>query len=235
MSQILRLLPAFILIIAACGSGSDVSDPAPTDSRAASSATEAAQPSPTTARTSEPAPSTVASGTSPTTPGPTDVSEAPAAVEDPVDSHEAEMDETGHESETSPEEHIDDHGDAHEPVAIDPGDTDRVVEVVMTEFAFSPATISVASGETIRFAIVNEGFAEHEFRVTTMHAAEEHIEGGHGGHGDGHHDEMVLHLGAGESGIIDVAFAKTGTFDLVACLLPGHFEAGMTAPLHYTS
>ncbi len=134
-------------------------------------------------------------------------------------------------------------GDAHEEAdheaTVDPGDADRVVEIVMTDFAFAPAPVTVAAGETVKFIVKNEGVVEHEFRLTTQHAADEHLASGHAGHdegGGGHgHDEIALLVQPGETGEIDVAFHEAGEFEIVACLIPGHFEAGMKTTLEYTS
>ncbi len=108
----------------------------------------------------------------------------------------------------------------------------------MTEFAFEPASIHVSAGETVRFVVANDGAIEHEFRMTTEHAAEEHIAAGHEGHDDESgaehgHDEMILLVAAGQSGTMDVTFHDSGEYDIVACLLAGHFEAGMKGALEY--
>ena len=108
----------------------------------------------------------------------------------------------------------------------------------MTEFAFEPASILVSAGETVRFSVTNDGAIEHEFRMTTEHAAEEHIAAGHEGHDDEaaegeHHEEMILLVAAGETATMDVTFHESGEYDIVACLLPGHFEAGMKGTLEY--
>lgn len=114
----------------------------------------------------------------------------------------------------------------------------RTVEVIMTEMAFEPAGFRVAAGETVQFVLRNQGAVEHEFRLTTMHAAEEHIASGHEGHDDegGHsHDEMSVVVQPGAVTVFVANFEEAGAFDIVACLLPGHFEAGMHAPLSYES
>lgn len=115
----------------------------------------------------------------------------------------------------------------------------RTVEVLMTEMAFEPSNFSVQAGETVQFVLRNQGVVEHEFRLTTQHAAEEHIASGHEGHDDedgGHsHDEMSVVVDPGEVAVFTVTFQETGAFDTVACLIPGHFEAGMHAPLTYES
>lgn len=116
----------------------------------------------------------------------------------------------------------------------------RRIDVVVTEFAFDPSSFTVTTGETVQFFIRNEGQEEHEFRVTTMHAAEEHVASGHEGHDDdgegGHgHEEGLIIIPAGQSRLFSMTFEHAGEFDLVTCLIPGHFENGMMAELSYES
>lgn len=115
-------------------------------------------------------------------------------------------------------------------------EADRQIEVVMSEFAFSPDPIEVAAGETVEFVLINEGVIEHEFRLTTEHAAEEHVASGHAGHDDGAeadhaHGEVIVLVPAGETDHVTVTFDENADFDVVACLIPAHFEAGMHVPL----
>ncbi len=123
------------------------------------------------------------------------------------------------------------HDDDH-----DATEADRVVEVSMSEFAFSPLDLSATKGETVTFKVTNEGLVEHEFRLTTEHGASEHIAAGHedhdadaatGGHG---HGEVILLVAPGGTDSITVTFDHDADFDIVACLVPGHYEAGMHAP-----
>ena len=122
-------------------------------------------------------------------------------------------------------------------VAADEGD--RVVTVVMTELAFSPASFEVTAGETITFDVRNEGTIVHEFRLSNDHRIEEHIAEGHQGHGgDGHHGDgdgdVYIELQAGEAGTLTVTFPTDKTiYTEVACLIPGHYEAGMRGDLTY--
>ena len=107
----------------------------------------------------------------------------------------------------------------------------------MAEFAFNPTGVAVSKGETVLFEVTNDGVIEHEFRLTTEHAAMEHMAAGHQGHGDEAvagepgHGEVILLVAPGETGTITVTFDHDADFDLMACMLPGHYEAGMHAPL----
>ncbi len=118
-------------------------------------------------------------------------------------------------------------------------DGTRTVQVVMNEFTFSPESVSVSAGETVRFVIINEGLIPHEFRLSNHHRIEEHLASGHADHGDdgGHHAEegdLFIEVAAGESGELVVTFPQDTTiFTDIACLLEGHYEAGMKGSLAY--
>lgn len=130
-------------------------------------------------------------------------------------------------------EHMDDdaaHTDDDAVVA------DREIEITLSDFAFEPGAVEVTAGESVKFMLTNVGVIEHEFRLTTEHAAEEHVASGHAGHDDeaasGHgHGEVIVLVPAGESESVVVTFDEHAEFDVVACLIPGHFEAGMHVPL----
>lgn len=112
---------------------------------------------------------------------------------------------------------------------------DRTVEIAMLEtedgdMIFDPGKIEVAKGETIRFAIDNEGVLEHEFVIGTREANQKHK--GEMAMADDmkHADPNAIRLDEGEDGDIVWTFTKTGKFEF-ACLIPGHYEMGMHGPL----
>jgi len=116
----------------------------------------------------------------------------------------------------------------------------------MTEFAFDVNPFAATAGETVEFIVTNAGVVEHEFRVSNEHRIEEHLAAGHDDHDDnddasseGGHEEtgdFVLLLDAGATASIVVTFPEDKTlFTDVVCLLPGHYEAGMLADVHYTA
>ncbi|MEE9534627.1 MAG: plastocyanin/azurin family copper-binding protein [Acidimicrobiia bacterium] len=128
----------------------------------------------------------------------------------------------------------DDDAASHDDDAAEAG---RTVQVAMAEFVFNPTEVAVSKGETVLFEVTNDGAIEHEFRLTTEHGAMEHMAAGHQGHGDEavagepDHGEVILLVAPGETGTITVTFDHDADFDLMACMLPGHYEAGMHAPL----
>lgn len=164
----------------------------------------------------------------------TEGNEAPATTTTAV--HEDEHTETTHGHD---EEGEDDHEDGSH---VDDADADVVVEVVMDEFAFSPESIEVHAGQTVKFVVHNEGQVEHEFRLSNGHRIEEHIASGHADHEEGseggHHGEdadMFVLVDAGATGELVVTFPEdTSIFADIACLLPGHFEAGMVGSIEYS-
>ncbi len=129
----------------------------------------------------------------------------------------------------------------------DSSDADRMVEIIMTEFSFDVNPLAVTAGETIEFVVTNAGVVEHEFRLSNAHRIEEHLASGHDDHDDsdgesddgGHHEgdaDVVLLLDAGDTGTVVVTFPEDTTlFTEVACLLPGHYEAGMAADIEYAT
>lgn len=117
---------------------------------------------------------------------------------------------------------------------------DVTIDVSLSEFSFSPENFEVTAGTTVAFVVINEGVIEHEFRVSNEHRIEEHLAAGHEDHGaeeGSHHDEggdYILLVQPGETAELVVTFPEDTTiYTEIACLLPGHYEAGMKAPISY--
>lgn len=105
----------------------------------------------------------------------------------------------------------------------------RTVEVRMRDtMRFDPAQITVKRGETVRFVIVNEGKLEHEFVLGTKATLDRHateMASTSGMHM--HHDEAwMADVAPGKRRVLVWTFNRDGTF-MFACLVPGHYEAGM--------
>ena len=152
--------------------------------------------------------------------------------EDETDHSEDETDHSEHETDTHDEEETDHSED-------ELADGARTVDVVLTEFAFEPLGVEVKAGETVTFLISNEGAIDHEFRLSNPHRIEEHLAAGHDDHDDegSHHSEdgdLYIQLAPGEKGELTVTFPEdTSLYTEIACLLPGHHEAGMIGRLEY--
>jgi uncharacterized cupredoxin-like copper-binding protein len=120
--------------------------------------------------------------------------------------------------------------DHHESATGRPGDPEnvsRTIEVAMSDsMRFTPDQFTVSAGETIQFAVRNDGQIPHEFVIGSMSEMMEHAKMMRTMPTMNHAEANMLTLGSGENGNITWKFDKAGTVDF-ACLIPGHFEAGM--------
>jgi uncharacterized cupredoxin-like copper-binding protein len=109
----------------------------------------------------------------------------------------------------------------------DPGKVSRSVDVEMSDaMRFKPAAIRVKRGETIRFIVRNTGRQKHEMVLGTIKELKEHAELMRKFPEMEHADPNQVSVEPGKTGELVWHFTKAGTFDF-ACLVPGHFEAGM--------
>ena len=107
----------------------------------------------------------------------------------------------------------------------------RTIRVGMNDkMRFEPEKISVKKGENIRFVVANKGTVLHEMVLGTPQALKEHAEMMKKHPGMEHAEPSMVHVKPGASGEIVWQFTKAGEFQF-ACLLPGHFEAGMVGKL----
>ena len=109
----------------------------------------------------------------------------------------------------------------------DPGKVTRSIRVEMNDtMRFKPANIKVKRGETIRFIVRNSGKVKHEMVLGTIKELKEHAELMRKFPEMEHADPNQVSVEPGMTGELIWQFSKAGTFDF-ACLVPGHFEAGM--------
>lgn len=102
----------------------------------------------------------------------------------------------------------------------------RTVEVEMRDNAYSPATVDVDAGETVRFLFTNTGKVTHEAYVGKAAAQAEHADEMESMGGMDHGDDDVLVLEPGQVGDLTQTFDESGSVQ-IGCHQPGHFEAGM--------
>lgn len=143
------------------------------------------------------------------------------------------------------------HGGGHDADFGQPGSASaasRTINVIMYDNYYEPESISVQAGETVRFAIENQGAFLHEFNIGTaaMHASHqaemmamfEHgmIELDRINHdmmnmdmGNGpmaHDDPNSVLLEPGQSGEVIWTFPADARLEF-ACNIPGHYQVGM--------
>ena len=115
------------------------------------------------------------------------------------------------------------------------GHVDRTVEVSMIEtddgeMLFEPRDLAFREGETVRLVISNDGEQDHEFVLDTAEANQKHKATMERFPEMEHDDPNAVRLEPGKTGEIVWTFANDGTFEF-ACLIPGHYEAGMHGPM----
>jgi uncharacterized cupredoxin-like copper-binding protein len=122
------------------------------------------------------------------------------------------------------------HADGHAAALGKPGDPGKVTRSIRVEMSdamrFKPASIKVKRGETIRFIVRNTGKVKHEMVLGTIEELKEHAEAMRKFPEMEHADPNQVSVEPGKTGELVWQFTKAGTFDF-ACLVPGHFEAGM--------
>ena len=124
------------------------------------------------------------------------------------------------------------HSGAHASRAGEPGNVaqaTRTVNVVMgepSEFRFTPARIQVKAGETVHFRVRNAGKLAHEIVFGDAAELQEHAKSMREHAGMAHKDTNSLTLDPGKTGELVWKFTNPGEFQF-ACLVAGHYEAGM--------
>lgn len=109
----------------------------------------------------------------------------------------------------------------------DPRKVTRTIQVDMSDaFRFTPADLVVKRGETVKFVVGNSGRQLHEMVLGTAAELKEHAEMMKKFPNMEHADANMAHVKGGAKGEIVWQFNKAGEYQF-ACLIPGHFEAGM--------
>jgi len=112
-------------------------------------------------------------------------------------------------------------------IAGNPKAVTRTIEITMTDaMRFKPEHIEVRQGETIRFVHQNVGAVMHEFVLGTKKELDEHAVLMRKFPDMEHDEPYMAHVGPGKRGEVVWTFNRPGEFDF-ACLIPGHYEAGM--------
>ncbi len=138
------------------------------------------------------------------------------------------------------------HGDAHTPaktntavvkeqkpwgIAAEPQAAQRTVTIRMTDnMRFSPTHINVREGDTLRLRAVNQGQVMHELVLGTREELLAHAELMKKHPGMEHDEPYMAHVAPRQRGDIVWTFNRPGDFEF-ACLIPGHWDAGMRGTL----
>jgi uncharacterized cupredoxin-like copper-binding protein len=112
-------------------------------------------------------------------------------------------------------------------IAAAPAEARRTIALRMgDDMRFTPAHLNLREGETVRLRISNLGQLLHELVIGTADELAAHAELMKKHPGMEHDEPYMAHVNAGQRGEITWTFNRPGDFAF-ACLIPGHFEAGM--------
>ena len=98
------------------------------------------------------------------------------------------------------------------------------------DMRFAPSHMEVQEGDTVRLRAENQGKVLHEIVLGTKAELDQHAQMMQKFPGMEHDAPYMAHVRAGQRGDIVWHFNRPGTFDF-ACLIPGHYEAGMTGTI----
>jgi uncharacterized cupredoxin-like copper-binding protein len=98
------------------------------------------------------------------------------------------------------------------------------------DMRFVPDRVTLREGETIRFVVRNAGKLLHEMVIGTPGELQEHAAMMKKFPKMEHDEPSMTHVKASQRGEIVWNFNRPGTFQF-ACLIPGHFEAGMVGTI----
>lgn len=139
------------------------------------------------------------------------------------------------------------HGDAaHKPaaepaaeqtdwgIAGKPSQVARTITIDMSDaMRFAPGSLDVQEGDTVRLIVRNRGRMQHEMVIGTPAELAEHA-AMMAKFPDMEHDApYMVHVGPGKAGEIVWHFNRAGSFEF-ACLIAGHYQAGMKGTITVT-
>lgn len=113
----------------------------------------------------------------------------------------------------------------------DPKKVTRTITMDMSDMMrFNPSEINVKQGDTIKFVVTNSGKIMHEMVLGTMAELKEHGEMMKMHPGMEHDEPYMTHVAPGKKEEMVWQFTQPGEFNY-ACLIAGHFEAGMAGKI----
>lgn len=120
-------------------------------------------------------------------------------------------------------------------MAARPADATRTIRIDMTDaMRFEPDTLIVREGETVRLLVRNRGRMLHELVMGSAAELAKHA-ALMARYPDMEHDEpYMVHVDPGKTGEIVWQFNRAGDFEF-ACLIAGHYEAGMRGTIKVQS
>jgi uncharacterized cupredoxin-like copper-binding protein len=116
-------------------------------------------------------------------------------------------------------------------IAADVHQAGRTIQIRMDDsMRFSPDRIELRQGDTVRLVLVNRGRALHELVLGTAQELKAHAERMKKSPHMAHDQAHMAHVLPGKRVEMVWTFNRPGEFEF-ACLIPGHFEAGMVGSI----
>lgn len=121
----------------------------------------------------------------------------------------------------------------------EPGDrsmVDRTIRLTQLDtLRFSPSSVAVKAGQTIRFVVTNGGANDHEFVIGDMAFQDEHEQEMEANGGMTMSDEPnAVSVSPGQTKVVYWRFTSPGAF-LYGCHVDGHYAAGMKGEIDVSS
>jgi len=112
-----------------------------------------------------------------------------------------------------------------------PDRIDRSIAVIASDtMRYDPPEITVRPGETIRFEVKNHGKLRHEFTIGDATEQRAHSEMMKRDPDMVHNDPNTITVEPGVAKTLVWQFGEAGELE-IGCHVPGHYEAGMLAPV----
>jgi len=116
-----------------------------------------------------------------------------------------------------------------------PAQATRTITIDMTDaMRFTPDKLTVQEGETVRFVVKNKGRMLHEMVIGTPDELAKHDAMMVKFPNMEHDQPYMVHVDPGKTGEIVWTFNRAGSFEF-ACLIAGHYEAGMRGTITVNS
>jgi len=118
--------------------------------------------------------------------------------------------------------------------AAGPAKPSTEIAVEMTDFAYSPSSITVPAGQPVTLTVKNIGNIEHDFVVEKIDATTNVMQDSgsdtHHAHGQEQNYDLHVSAGAGETSVFQLTVSEPGTYKIF-CSVEGHEAAGMVGEL----
>lgn len=120
-------------------------------------------------------------------------------------------------------------------MAGNPAHAQKTIEIRMSDdMTLNPNLLELQTGETVRLVVINSGQVMHEIVIGTPKELAAHAELMKKHPGMQHDEPYMAHVEPGSRGEIVWTFNRPGEFEF-ACLIAGHFEAGMKGRIRVSS